>query len=57
MDCVLRARARTGQRTLALTTTIAGPFTGRAEQPTALHKEPAAARAGRPGPTVRGRAA
>jgi hypothetical protein len=56
MDCVLRVRVRTGQRTLA-PTTVAGPFTGRAEQPAALHKQPAAARAGRPGPTVRGRAA
>jgi hypothetical protein len=54
MDCVLRARARTGQRTRALTV-LAGPFTGRTEA-AAMHKQLVAARAGQPGPTVWGRA-
>ncbi|MCL3998157.1 hypothetical protein [Streptomyces lavenduligriseus] len=56
MDCVLRVRARTGQRTSAMTT-VAGPFTGRAEQAAALHEQLVATRAGRPSPAGRGWAA
>ncbi|GGS09094.1 hypothetical protein GCM10010236_74400 [Streptomyces eurythermus] len=47
MDCVLGARARTGQRALSPTKAGVGPIAGQTEQPVALDEQLAAVRAGR----------